>query len=200
MKYTFILIISILAFQVNAQKIVTTDWVVYSNHASKPSQKQVALPVLTQAKESIETEGEVTVNEGTSVTFRTTPKGFIHLNGQFQVQNGAFFQAHKAAFEDGRIEGRSTATIIQHELNLKSYPNPFVDQLFLTFQLEQAAEVNIFLFDATGRMVQQIAKNKQLDAGQQEVQINTQNFIAGVYHCQIIIDGEQYSMTVVKAE
>lgn len=154
--------------QLEGQKSVTTDWIIYSNHTSKPSESQVTLPVLTQATEWIEAKENVIVNKGTEVTFKTLPKGFIHLNGQFHVQKGAFFQAHQANFKENVRYEENVTLHAMPELSLSSYPNPFTERLFLSFQLEKETEVSILLFDPTGHLVQQIANQKPLGAGTQE--------------------------------
>ncbi|MEL6941724.1 MAG: T9SS type A sorting domain-containing protein, partial [Bacteroidota bacterium] len=86
------------------------------------------------------------------------------------------------------------------ELSLSSYPNPFTERLFLSFQLEKETEVSILLFDPTGHLVQQIANQKPLGAGTQEIEINTQNINACLYHYQVIIGEEQHNGIVVKIE
>ncbi|MEM8528219.1 MAG: T9SS type A sorting domain-containing protein [Bacteroidota bacterium] len=191
----FIIIIGLATFiclNSNAQKASQIDWVVYENTTD--------LPELTQASESILTEGEVTIVENAKVIFRTLPEGAIHLNGHFKVEQGAFFHAHKADFERNELETRSTAVETDLAINLSSYPNPFTDRLFLEFQLPQAAQITINLFDASGRLVQNIATDKYLDAGNQQVEIATSNLVAGMYHAQLIADGQSFQTSLVKVK
>lgn len=192
----FIIIIGLTTFislNLSAQKTVQIDWAVYESEAD--------LPELTQASESITVEGEVVIVENTKVIFRTLPEGYIHLNGHFQVTQGAYFHAHKADFEPNELlESRRSAVGANLEIKLNSYPNPFTEHLFLAFQLLQTSEITINLFDANGRLIQQLVREKILEAGSQQIEIDASNFIAGIYHAQLIIEGQIFQTSIVKVQ
>jgi hypothetical protein len=67
------------------------------------------------------------------------------------------------------------------ELALTGSPNPFAEQLRLSFALPTAQAYTLALYDAQGRLVQQLASS-QAEAGQaQQVEVPTHAFAAGFY-------------------
>lgn len=193
-QFLIVSLLSIAFSQIHAQQ-VNSDWTVYSEHSSQPSAAQAQLPELTMAKESIEVEGDVMVASNTAVTFRTLPEGYIHLASSFKVEKGAFFHAHKANFESPNTIEKRTATT---DLAINTFPNPFVDQVILEFELPSATTVNIMVHNELGQLVQQVAKAKVLEKGVQQVIINTSAYVAGVYYFQVAYDEQQLTTTLIK--
>lgn len=76
--------------------------------------------------------------------------------------------------------------------SLKVFPNPAKDIAHLVFNLKSATDVQISVMDATGRVVNQLAKG-MMNAGDQKLDINTANLAAGVYN--VIIRTENGSQT-----
>ena len=72
------------------------------------------------------------------------------------------------------------------------YPNPSNDALKLSFELMQPAEVQVEIYDFTGK---QVFKNslQTTTIGLQEVSINTSLFETGVYVCRLRINEEYFS-------
>jgi hypothetical protein len=67
------------------------------------------------------------------------------------------------------------------ELALTGSPNPFAEQLRLSFALPIAQAYTLAVYDAQGRLVQQLASG-QTEAGQaQQVEVPTHAFAAGLY-------------------
>jgi len=67
------------------------------------------------------------------------------------------------------------------ELALTGSPNPFADELRLSFALPTAQAYSLALYDAQGRLVQQLASG-QAEAGQaQQVEVPTRTYAAGLY-------------------
>jgi hypothetical protein len=67
------------------------------------------------------------------------------------------------------------------ELALTGSPNPFAEQLRLSFALPIAQAYTLAVYDAQGRLVQQLASG-QAEAGQaQQVEVPTHAFAAGLY-------------------
>jgi len=198
MKYILFLLFLVTFFNLKAQE--TTDWVVYSAHSSKATSADKQLPTLTQATESIETVGKVIIKSNTSVIFRTLPEGSIFINGTFHVEKGAHFLAHKAPFENVIATRTTPATTDEFRLDIQAFPNPFVEQLFINIDLQAASEVSIAIYDVTGKMVQAVASNKQMESGKHQVEIQTDNYAPGLYLCQVIIDGKQFTQSIVRAK
>ncbi|WP_170110261.1 T9SS type A sorting domain-containing protein [Flavilitoribacter nigricans] len=199
---------ALLSAQAQEPKIV--EWVVYTEHASLPTKGRQALPELTYASESIEAEGEVTINTGSAATFRTSPQGEISLMGHFQVEKGAFFRAHKGQPEaevvettpaEEQFETRNPAITTAPELSvMRAYPNPFSDYLQIDLILETDSQLEIALYDATGKLVKEIVREKHLPAGRHQAKINTSGLVPGMYFCEVLTDSQQFRKTVVCTE
>jgi hypothetical protein len=67
------------------------------------------------------------------------------------------------------------------ELALTGYPNPFADELQLSFALPVAQAYTLAVYDAQGRLVQQLASG-QAEAGRaRQLAVPTQGYAAGLY-------------------
>jgi hypothetical protein len=78
---------------------------------------------------------------------------------------------------------------------IQVYPNPFVGQTNIVFELVEQADVRVEMFDQTGRLVQTIV-NARLNAGEQL--FNFEATQAGVYYCRVIVNGAASVTKVVK--
>jgi hypothetical protein len=67
------------------------------------------------------------------------------------------------------------------ELDLAGHPNPFSDELQLSFTLPIAQAYTLAVYDAQGRLVQQLSKG-QAEAGQaQQLAVPTHTYAADLY-------------------
>ncbi len=73
---------------------------------------------------------------------------------------------------------------------ISNYPNPVSASTTISFVLVDAADVNIQLFDAQGRVVMEVAQDR-FEAGKQEVTFDATDLFAGMYHYNLVVDGEQ---------
>ncbi len=72
---------------------------------------------------------------------------------------------------------------IPTEYNLyQNYPNPFNPTTTIQFDVPRDSEVEIFIFDITGKMVTELV-NGRLEAGRYEYHWNAQALSSGVYIC-----------------
>ncbi len=69
-----------------------------------------------------------------------------------------------------------------------SFPNPFVSATTIRYELDASTDVNISVFDRTGRMVQTIV-NQAMDAGVYEARFEGQNLPTGLYFAKITTNG-----------
>jgi hypothetical protein len=77
--------------------------------------------------------------------------------------------------------GAATGATVALELALAGHPNPFADELQLSFALPIAQTYTLALYDAQGRLVRQLASG-QAEAGQaQELTVPTHTYAAGLY-------------------
>lgn len=81
-----------------------------------------------------------------------------------------------------------------------AYPNPAVGTVTLSFDLAQAADVTLDVFDTLGRRVAVVASGETLAAGPQQRQINVSSLAPGLYVLRLSAGGEvaTRSMTVIR--
>ncbi len=76
-----------------------------------------------------------------------------------------------------------------------SYPNPFLGATTIRYSIENAAKVNITVFDRSGKAVRQLV-NETKDAGEYLVDFDAANLPAGMYFARISTGGGE--MQVLK--
>ncbi len=99
---------------------------------------------------------------------------------------------------DGENEGEELP-FHSNEKNLTSLqfqPNPFDSQLHLPFELKEAAAFEFQVFDATGKILHQEAK--QQGAGAHQIELDTDNWPTGVYYAQVNTGSFSKSYRLVK--
>jgi hypothetical protein len=80
-----------------------------------------------------------------------------------------------------------------NELELTSYPNPFIEQVTIGYSLTEAAKVELAVFDLQGKMVEQLV-NKSQGEGAHQVTWNPGRSVAeGTYVCRLRL-GDQYAV------
>lgn len=90
----------------------------------------------------------------------------------------------------GSINPMSTSMIQQEgEVEVSAYPNPFITETTIAYQLPECQKVKLSVFDATGQLVQVLSDDVQ-DAGIYQVQFNASHLPAGAYSYQLLTNGE----------
>jgi hypothetical protein len=84
------------------------------------------------------------------------------------------------------------------ELALTGHPNPFSDELLLSFTLPLAQAYTLAIYDAQGRLVQQLATS-QAEAGQaQQLTVPTHPYAAGLYFVRLTTATSTQLLKLVK--
>jgi hypothetical protein len=100
-----------------------------------------------------------------------------------------------AAKPAGGAAGGATGAL---ELTLSGHPNPFADELQLSFALPIAQAYTLALYDAQGRLVRQLSSG-QAEAGQaQELAVPTQSYAAGLYLVRLSTDSGTRLLKLLK--
>jgi hypothetical protein len=66
----------------------------------------------------------------------------------------------------------------------QNYPNPFRNETTIQYTLAQGGQVNLSLFDISGRVVK-VLVNGSKDAGTHAISFNTGNLTRGIYYYRI---------------
>ena len=94
------------------------------------------------------------------------------------------------AFEDAEIPAQATLA------NLNVYPNPFSTQLTAQFYSSKEEYLNVYLFDAMGKMVYE-SKYPAI-SGNNVIELNGLNLSNGYYHFLIQNETERVSKAIIK--
>ncbi|MDZ7316997.1 MAG: T9SS type A sorting domain-containing protein, partial [candidate division KSB1 bacterium] len=71
------------------------------------------------------------------------------------------------------------------DLAIRNYPNPFNPITTISYNLPQAAMVNLAVFDLNGRQVAQLIDHRQA-AGSYEIRFDASQLPSGTYFCRLI--------------
>ena len=92
-------------------------------------------------------------------------------------------------FGSGKKETEQVVLPTEYTL-YQNFPNPFNPVTTIKYDLPNASDVSIIIYDILGRKVKELVNAKQ-QAGRYEIQFNASNLASGVYIYQLIAD-EKY--------
>ncbi len=91
----------------------------------------------------------------------------------------------------------NTHTALASDINIRNYPNPFSTTSTIEYQLPQAGDVTLTVYNAIGQQVQTLVQETQ-QAGQHQVMVNAANWATGTYFYTILVQEENKSYTATK--
>lgn len=131
-------------------------------------------------------------------------------NGDFTVMNSALYNAA----DDGEIVGATywhpdfvddfsdlmtdtrEVVVPAAEFNLKNAPNPFTNSTMISFDLKESGQVDLRIFDVTGKLVK--SWQSDLVSGNHTVNVATQDLKPGLYIYQITSNGATAAAKMMK--
>jgi hypothetical protein len=92
----------------------------------------------------------------------------------------------------------TTSTSDELKATFRAFPNPAMDVVNVQFELAQSSNVNAYVYDVTGKIVDVLANNVEMGTGVQNLTWNTS--ATGVYTVQIVTQNGKASerITVVR--
>lgn len=149
-----------------------------------------------------------TINNVTTQTEDLTYRWYVS-NHRFPVlvlikststlQNGKTSSYTKAAFNSNVVNSIANNDQLNNEIRLDIYPNPYQGKVTISYNLEKTSNVNISVYDITGKLVQ-VVTNDYEDAG-----VKTHYFSAsaigmptGVYIIKLKIDNNEISRKILE--
>jgi len=107
-----------------------------------------------------------------------------------QLRNAGWLTSENPTAIEENIEGIS-------ELKLSCYPNPFTSNTNISYNLKYDTEVELSIFDLTGRKIETVYKGKQ-SQGPQNFNFETSKLSVGTYICRIILKGQNANTAILK--
>jgi photosystem II stability/assembly factor-like uncharacterized protein len=100
-----------------------------------------------------------------------------------------------------KTKGSSSTSGIQDisagNMQLSAYPNPFSTNVSVTYEVEQAGDVRINVFDISGKQVSQVNLPRQ-QAGKNVYQLDALAWESGVYNVQVISGNTNGTLRLIK--
>ena len=85
------------------------------------------------------------------------------------------------------------------ELVIKNFPNPFKSQTTLNYQIKQAGNVNLSLYDMNGGLIKNLFSGFQQE-GDHSFNLEATELPAGIYTAKLLANGKVASVKIVKTE
>lgn len=157
--------------------------------------------------------GLITVDDGDPFTivnnesFELAPGESVDVTIQFNPINAGEFEGEINVFHDAtnlpypvtiQMTGRALERGVLARLE-QNYPNPFRDRTYIEYELPEASDVHLELFDAAGRRVTTLL-DEQNPPGPYEVVLDAGRFSSGVYYYRIRIGDfvETKSLVIIR--
>ncbi|MCX6295469.1 MAG: PKD domain-containing protein [Bacteroidetes bacterium] len=178
--------------------VTTTNAVTCSGVGTSANTTVAVSPVPTAA-------GSVVSTVGTVVTFSNTSTGATSYTWDFgdlssssatapvhsYATNGSYIVTLIAS--NGTCSDTTSFTInitvgiaeIQNINGVTLFPNPLTEEATIELNLNESTEVNIFIYDITGKVVTNIYEG-ELPAGINKLKIDASNLEAGIYYTAIV--------------
>lgn len=89
---------------------------------------------------------------------------------------------------------------LQYKSKVSVFPNPFNDNLTISYTLEKNSNVRVDMLDINGSLIQTLIKQNNEFAGEytQTTNLSAQNLPAGVYLIRYVIDNFTYTEQIIK--
>ena len=112
------------------------------------------------------------------------------VTGAAQINNMSVLQG----FQQSSKAIRYVTAGLPSSTNLKTFPNPFSDQLNFQFDTEVSGDVEISVFDSAGRLL----LRKSIRASESRANVALGNLQSGLYHIELINKGQKFHTTVIR--
>ena len=120
-------------------------------------------------------------------TFGRYPNGtgdFILMNPSFGMENNLYITF---------IEDVQQGDLV----SIKTYPNPFTTKIHFSFTLKEQANIQLEISNMYGQRRKSIDYGN-FSQGKHELEIETNDFPAGIWICNFMLDGKLYTMKLLK--
>jgi PKD repeat protein len=127
------------------------------------------------------------------------------FNPQHRFPRRDTFRVRLIAFNDcGRdtfyltLNLRGTATKDPQSIDFQLFPNPFSDNLTLNFNLSEAKNLTLRLFDTRGVLVETLSEKRRFTEGGYSLDFQPKNLADGVYFLQIEAGNKRLYKKIVR--
>ena len=97
------------------------------------------------------------------------------------THSGGIYSTHINQVAD--INKVTDGTITKADYKFNIYPNPVTTSAIIEFDLEQASNVSVKIFDNTGKLINTVANETTMSPGRKKYSFNTGGLPPGIYFC-----------------
>jgi hypothetical protein len=115
--------------------------------------------------------------------FWAKPGGYAHAY-IYNCTTGNFLQEEPETTDRSSLSAPDDSAL-DTENGLRIQPNPFRDFTLLEFTLTEDAPVDLFVFDAQGKLVRALFSGTMHSAGIHSVKLASESLQPGVYYCRL---------------
>ena len=76
-------------------------------------------------------------------------------------------------------------------------PNPALDMVSITYYLPNAADTRLYIYDVSGRLVQDVKMEMQASSGFHREDVAVYDFANGIYFCTLASEGKNLTKSFV---
>jgi len=81
---------------------------------------------------------------------------------------------------------------------ISAYPNPFSEQINFNLELSDPGEVSVRLYSLSGQLIEEVLENAYLNAGESNIEYNSENLANGIYIAEIKTSAETKRIKICK--
>ncbi|MFN3916628.1 MAG: N-acetylmuramoyl-L-alanine amidase [Flavobacteriales bacterium] len=132
-----------------------------------------------------------------------TANGLTLVNNQLyyvnlKAENGAGLESAVTSSDGQRLINTTGLTDLENEINLAVYPNPFVESVFIEWNMPQPGKVAFSLFDAQGKVIRNIQVREYPTGTHKQEVLFGRELAQGVYLLELTIGEQKITRKLIK--
>ncbi len=131
-----------------------------------------------------------------NVMMRLTATSKGAVEGSFRMISGEIADARARVIHNAQLQ---MPKMVQHstEISLGNYPNPFSSSTTIQFNLPEAGQLSLSIWNLLGEKVAELAYGNY-DAGNYSIPFDASQLVPGMYHYKLEVNGETTSRTMIR--
>ena len=118
-------------------------------------------------------------------------------------EKGVYYYRLKQVDLNGNYSYSNTISITlegSEREQISLYPNPAVDKFTIDVEVSKDSEVEVSIWDATGKLILGNVLNEELEAGSYQKEIDIRSLPAGMYNVKVTIENTVYNKKLLKVD
>ncbi|MBK8701460.1 MAG: cadherin-like domain-containing protein [Saprospiraceae bacterium] len=125
-------------------------------------------------------------------------KEYQFLNENVERIGWHHYRIRQVDFDGSESYSARVYVLNETETRLSIYPNPAINRVELGIDLENEAEIEIFVYNIKGEIISKLSYNRHFERGSHAITFEVGDLPAGIYTFNTLINGNLTSKMVVK--